>query len=400
MSRKWPEVPLGEVCSSVVRTVKVQPAKEYRTIGVRWWGEGAYEREAIDGSRTAARALFTVKAGDLIINKIWVRHGSVAIASEAVDGCSASNEFPMFQLNSERVLTRWIHWHTKTREFRARCAALSQGTSGKNRIRPERFLTIPIPLPPLREQRRIGVKIDQLAAKIDEARRLRQECSRQLDRLNTSGLRQVFNEVTQLYGTRALEGLLVEAGYGTSAKCHSARFSDAMPILRIPNVASEKIDLTDLKFASLSERDLRKVQLMPDDLLVVRTNGSANLVGRCAVVPRLREPNGFASYLIRLRCDGAQADANYVQWMLRFLRVDGRLFDFARTTAGQYNVSLGRLRAAELPVPPLEEQRRIVAYLDDAQARIDRLKALQGTTAAELDAVLPSILDKAFKGEL
>ena len=43
---------------------------------------------------------------------------------------------------------------------------------------------------------------------------------------------------------------------------------------------------------------------------------------------------------------------------------------------------------------------RVTAYLDDLQAEIDRLKALQAQTAAELDALLPSILDKAFKGEL
>jgi len=46
------------------------------------------------------------------------------------------------------------------------------------------------------------------------------------------------------------------------------------------------------------------------------------------------------------------------------------------------------------------EQRRIDAYLDDLQAKVDRLKALQAQIAAELDALLPSILDKAFKGEL
>lgn len=48
----------------------------------------------------------------------------------------------------------------------------------------------------------------------------------------------------------------------------------------------------------------------------------------------------------------------------------------------------------------LAEQGRIVAYLDDLQAKVDRLKALQAQTAAELDALLPAILDKAFKGEV
>jgi len=51
-------------------------------------------------------------------------------------------------------------------------------------------------------------------------------------------------------------------------------------------------------------------------------------------------------------------------------------------------------------VPPLREQRRIASELDALQAEVDALKCLQAETASELDALLPAILDKAFKGEL
>jgi type I restriction enzyme S subunit len=54
----------------------------------------------------------------------------------------------------------------------------------------------------------------------------------------------------------------------------------------------------------------------------------------------------------------------------------------------------------EVPLAPLSEQRRIVAYLGGLQAKVDALKRHQAVTAAELDALLPSILDKAFEGEL
>ena len=58
------------------------------------------------------------------------------------------------------------------------------------------------------------------------------------------------------------------------------------------------------------------------------------------------------------------------------------------------------MREKCIPVPPLAEQRRIVAELDALQAEVDALKRLQAETATELDALLPAILDKAFKGEL
>ncbi len=69
-------------------------------------------------------------------------------------------------------------------------------------------------------------------------------------------------------------------------------------------------------------------------------------------------------------------------------------------TAGQQRVPASFMREKRILVPPLPEQRRIVSELDALQAEVDALKRLQAETAAELDALLPAILDKAFKGEL
>ena len=63
-----------------------------------------------------------------------------------------------------------------------------------------------------------------------------------------------------------------------------------------------------------------------------------------------------------------------------------------------FNTTL--LSNVQLPLPSLDEQSRIVVYLDDLQAKVETLKRLQSETEAELNALLPSILDKAFKGNL
>jgi type I restriction enzyme S subunit len=61
---------------------------------------------------------------------------------------------------------------------------------------------------------------------------------------------------------------------------------------------------------------------------------------------------------------------------------------------------LNFIRQFVIPFPPVEEQRRMSECLDDVQGKVDKIKALQRKTATELEALLPSILDKAFKGEL
>src|SRR5258708_20104851 len=151
---KLPTVKLGEVVMPAGRVEPPMPGTTYRQIGVKLWGEGAYERETMDGAQTKYTKLFRTEAGDIIVNKIWARNGSVAVVPPALAGCYGSAEFPMFTPKPNRLDSRWMHWLMKTRYFWAQCDEKSQGTSGKNRIKPEQFLRVEIPLPSLAEQRR------------------------------------------------------------------------------------------------------------------------------------------------------------------------------------------------------------------------------------------------------
>ncbi|MGH8651159.1 MAG: hypothetical protein ACREYE_02775, partial [Gammaproteobacteria bacterium] len=80
----WPKVRLGEMVSPVARGETPFPGTTYRQVGVKLWGEGAYERESIDGAQTKYAQLFRTEDGDIIVNKIWARNGSVTVVSEFV----------------------------------------------------------------------------------------------------------------------------------------------------------------------------------------------------------------------------------------------------------------------------------------------------------------------------
>ena len=138
--------------------------------------------------------------------------------------------------------------------------------------------------------------------------------------------------------------------------------------------------------------------LRPQDILVNRTN-SADLVGKCAVFDQEGEW-GFASYLIRLRLDLNRADPQFVARWINSPMGREYMFRERKQMTGQANVNSKKVKSLPISLPPLEDQRRLVAYLDALQTKVDCLETLQVQTAAELDALLPSILDKAFKGEL
>lgn len=188
MKANWNLVKLSEIARPIQRPITVEAGNSYRTIGVKWWGEGAYERETIDGSQTAAKTLWEVRENDLIINKIWVRNGSIAVATKDVDGCAASGEFPTFEIDQSSVLPQWLRSLAKTQYFWDKCSRLSQGTSGKNRIKPELFLTIPVPVPSMNEQKRIVI----LMEKADTIKKLQSEIATELDALLPSILDKAF----------------------------------------------------------------------------------------------------------------------------------------------------------------------------------------------------------------
>lgn len=398
MSKSWPLVALGEVLTHRKEFIKINDLDTYKRCRVKLHAQGIVLRDAVAGAEIKTKKQQVCKAGEFLVAEIDAKVGGFGIVPDELNGSIVSSHYFVFGIDESKLNRSFLDFYSRTLAFRNQVAA--QGSTNYAAIRPNDVLGYSIPLPPLAEQQRIVARIEELAAKIEEARGLRRQAVEAAKALLNSQLRIKFESMTLKHGTSRLDNLIVEAGYGSSEKSTPERIKGAVPVLRIPNVASERLKLDDLKYTCLSQKDCERLLLKDGDILVVRTNGSIDLVGRCAVVFNLPEPMAFASYMIRLRLDKNSIDATFAQRMLRYLRTSGQLIDFARTSAGQYNVSLGRLRSAEIPLPPVSEQQHIVIYLDGLQAKVDALKRLQAEIAAELDAMLPSILDKAFRGDL
>jgi len=181
--KQWPKVALAELCAPAERYTSPTPGEIYRQLGVRLWGEGAYEREQIDGADTKYANFNRIEADDLVVNKIWARNGSVAVATAEQAGAYVSTEFPAFILNRERIDPRWMRFITKWRGFWTACDEKAQGTSGKNRIKPSQFLSIQIPLPPLAEQQSLVARLDALAEKTRQLEAHLHAAERDADRL-------------------------------------------------------------------------------------------------------------------------------------------------------------------------------------------------------------------------
>jgi type I restriction enzyme, S subunit len=401
MSKHWPQVKLGEVVIPAERGEAPLPGTTYRQIGVKLWGEGAYERETMDGSQTKYLQLFRAEAGDIIVNKIWARNGSVAVVPDALAGCYGSGEFPMFAPKRDRLEPRLIHWLAKTRGFWAQCDEKSQGTSGKNRIKPEQFLNVEIPLPPLAEQRRVVARVEELAAQIHEARTLRRQAVEEGEALIPRTTSSLLDDAG--WASSQLGEILEEKprnGLGPQQEVESG----GRAMLRINAVSSSPtrfVNMNAAKQVEVADEVAEQFVIQNDDVFIVRYNGDINRVAKPAIYKGANKSRTvFPDKLIRLRPDSTKMTPDFLVFALNSRSVRTQIEELGKTTAGNIGVSGGDAKSFVVPIPPLAEQRRIVAELDALQAEVDALKRLQAETAAELDALLPAILDKAFKGEL
>jgi len=200
-------------------------------------------------------------------------------------------------------------------------------------------------------------------------------------------------------GYEAVEfgALVTNLRYGTSIKC--SYDAEGPPVLRIPNVQDGNVDLSDLKFATDADLDLSSFALERGDLLFVRTNGSRDLIGRVASVDGA-EGMAFASYLIRARPDRSRLDPRFAVIALSTPASRALIEAKAATTAGQYNLNLAALRSLPVPVPPIEEQRSIVAAMDQPLSLIDAMEGQVDPAPRRSAALRRAILEQAFRGKL
>ncbi|MGV7348347.1 restriction endonuclease subunit S [Mycobacterium kansasii] len=252
---------------------------------------------------------------------------------------------------------------------------------------------IPIPvLPPLDEQRRIVDLIEDHLSRLDAAESYLRNALKNLKALKASVLASLHAGEPLSLGA-----LSVDSGYGTSEKCVPNGAGAA--VVRIPNLVDGQIDLSDEKRVLNAEADVSAYMLAPGDVLIVRTNGSIDLIGRSAVV----QPGidaAFASYLIRYRVRDEVVRPRWVQIMLSTPQVRGRIESLAASSAGQHNLSLGKLDQLELPVPSTAVQDAGIQRIVGIELDVSRLAVSLAAARSRTARLRSSILDATFSGRL
>lgn len=335
---------------------------------------------------------------DVIFAKITpcMQNGKSAVARGLTNGIGfGSTEFHVIR-PSPLVLPEWIYHFVRQQPFRAEAAKNFRGSAGQQRV-PEDFLAKQtVPVPDLETQRRIVARIQDCFSRLEEMEQLHQSVKRDTTTLLSATLRQCFEAFADAPQS-SLEEVTLESKYGTNAKCHE--HLQGIPILRIPNVAQGVISLEKLKFTKLPLKELEKVRLKSGDLLIVRTNGSPELVGRCAVFDQPGD-YGYASYLIRFRLDTKRVRPHFVSLYLQSPQGREAISKIRQTSAGQFNINSENLRAVTLPLPLLVEQDQVIGLALRTQEAAKEIGSENISNTSDLSHLRTAILREAFAGRL
>ncbi len=207
MSRQWPKVTLGEVLRRSEETIQPQAEAEYREITVRLRGNGVVARRRVLGASLSGRR-FVARTGQFIAWRIDARNGAMGLVPESLDGALVTKDFPLFELNAERLEPAFLGWLCRTAGFVELCSRASEGATNRVRLKEKSFLAVEIPLPPLAEQRRVVARIEELAAQIHQAGILRQQAAEEAQAVLGSHRRHIFGEAECSTSGRTRHSLL------------------------------------------------------------------------------------------------------------------------------------------------------------------------------------------------
>lgn len=380
----WPMVPLGEVVRLAPDPHPVEGHKEYPSVGVYGFGRGLFKKAPVLGSSISAKTLFRVRTGQFMYSRLKAFEGAFALVGPEQDGAFVTNEFPTFDCEPQKLDVRYLEAFFRRPAAWKHAASLSAGIGARReRLQPEQFLQLCIPLPPLTEQRRLVERIDAVAAKVTEA----DTCT---DRI-----------------TEELGHLLTGAYHRIADQAPRKRLGELAPLTRRPATVDPFSQYPQVSVRSFGKGTFHNPPLLGSEITwekphLVRAGdiliSNIKAWEGAIAVARPEDDGRYGShrYLTYVPNEGV-ATARFVCFYL--LTPEG-LHHVGEASPGSAdrNRTLNSKALLDVPIPVPAYQQQL--WFGELHDKVDAIRQLQAQTKDGREKLLPAVLDRAFRGEL
>jgi type I restriction enzyme S subunit len=366
---------IGDALTEVDRPINMRDSEVYELVSIRRRNGGMFHRESLPGCEILTKTLREVVPGTFVIARMQIVHGASALAPDDFAGCAISKSYSSFR-GTPRCDVNYFSWLAKLPFMYAYFLDSSHGVViEKMTFDQQRWMSLPVYLPPLTEQRRIAAILDRLDQEIRSSEQLIAKLHQihlglQHDLL-TRGLNDLGEVRDPVHGTDLfaesplgmvpkawevlpLRDVVPTVEYGIS---HSLDGEGGTPVLRMNNLANGEVVLDEVKTTAFPVPE--QLILRPGDVLFNRTN-SIDQVGRTGIWRGQIPGATFASYLVRLNPAPGRLDNEYLNRWLNLPETQIRIRAYATPGVHQVNINPTNLRRVRIALPgSLHEQHEI-----------------------------------------
>ena len=358
-----------------------------------------------------SRARRRVAARSTVISSVRPNLQAVAFFPDAPAHFVCSTGFNVVDPQPSRLSPQFIYYHLISENARQYFEAAATGV-GYPAIGDKEFNAIAIPLPPLPEQQSIAAYLDASCAAIDAAVAAKRRQLETLDSLRketvtraiTRGLKPStrtkpsgedwLGEIPAHWSAPCLKRLLREPlTYGLNEAAELEEL-DLPRYLRITDFDDDG-NLREDTFRSLPREIAREALLEPNDVLFARSGAT---VGKTFMFRNYDGEACFAGYLIRARTLLRKLDPLFLYLFTKSTAYESwKNLIFTRATI--QNISAAKYNYLAIPLPPLDEQRAIVAHVEEKSAEFRSLTACIESQIATLTTYRKSLIHECVTGQ-
>ncbi len=395
MKYNWSTKKLGEVCE-IVRSgiTPFDGEKEYiDTNSVQNFS--IIKSQPITYLKRPSRANMEPRANDVLVAKMADTVKVYLATSEDEKKRIFSTGFFILRPKNNLIIPNFLFFYCASNLFQDLKDILARGSTQKALNDEKLKKYFEIPLPPLKIQKRIVARIEELFAKIDKAKELREKAKEETEKIFPSALQEIFGKAEKKWKVEKLEEIS-NIFAGSSAPQGQKYFENGKyPFVRVQDLGrygktKNLVEIKD-KVNNLALKDHHLVFAKKGTILFPKS-GAAIFTNSRAIL-------GIDAYIVgHLAAVVPDQSTVVTDWVFYWLYQ----FDMGKLTktTALPSLRLSQIRNLQIPLPPLSEQKKIVAYLDDLRKKVEKLKQVEEEQLKDLEELKKSILDAAFKGQL
>ncbi len=407
----WVWVRLGDVNKYISKSVNPisEPDKIFELYSVPSMVENY--PEIIAGSDIGSSKQSVCKK-DVLLCKINPRINRVWKVSQFTDNeLIASSEWIIIRNN--HIDANYLMYCFQSKYFREFMLSNVSGVGGSlMRAQPKYVQTYPIPLPPLSEQQRIVERIEELFAKLDEAKERLQEVADSFAVRKAAILHKAFTgELTKQWrlengvSDESWEEITwgsfiekIEAGKNWNALGRPPKNGE-FGVVKVSAVTWGEFLEDESKTCTEESQWNEEKRISVGDFLFSRAN-TIQLVGNCVIVKDVKRKLMLSDKILRFSLSERVYDF-FALWYTRTSSYRKQIESVASGNQdGMRNISQNNMKMIIFPLPTLPEQHEIVRLIDDLLARERSAQQAAEQALASIDLMKKSILARAFRGEL